>query len=286
MAESDTAPQVMYFRNWPQTLRSCVLLLWATYFAYIVLSGNYIYYIVPTYAFLPLAGAIVLVVIYVCRLKLHKIRHALRPEEIDGMEVPGYEHRFQFKMLTPLTIYMLPLLLAVWIPPSALAALAVEVRGLNLQPINATPELHQAVAAFKPAEREPVEATVEQVRSSAAQGIGQPVQVDGMVFIPKDRSKYPHLTDRQVFLTHFIIVCCAADARASTIVLQLPARKQGAASQPSGPPPFNPVHGKWLHATGYVTLVPWGDDKYMPAIVVDKPGRVKPIGKPSQPFLY
>ena len=292
MAPVDTDPPVMHFRNWPQTLRSWVLLLWALYLLYIVLGGNYIYYIMPYYGFLPLAGAVVLVAIYWARRKLHKIRHVLRPDEIDGMEVPGYEYRLQAKMLAPLAIYMLPLFLATAVYPTALAALAIEVRGLNLQPIDATPELQQAVAAFKPIEEKAVKADVESLRINAAQNIGRRVQLDGMQFVPKDRKKYPALKERQIFLTHFIMVCCAADARTATIVLQLPdgggspGSTQAASTQPTRQQTFEPVHGKWLHATGCVTLVPWGEGKFMPALVVDKPGDVNHIGKPSKPFIY
>lgn len=288
----------MHFRSWPETLRSWVLLLWALYLARIVLNGNYVYYIMPSYGFLPLVGAIVLVAIVFARRKQHKVRHVLRPEEIDGMEIPGYDYRFQFSMLTPLTIYMLPLLLAVWIYPSALAALAVEMRGLNLRPVEATPELLKDVSACKPdLKQEPRPADVRIVRANAAQNIGVRVSLDALQFIPKDRTKYPTMTPNQILLSQLVMVCCAADAYSETIVLQLPkgdtdtggapaTQAQTQPSKPSEPPAFKPVHNKWLHATGYITLVPWGGDQLMPALVVDRPQDIKHIGKPAKPYIY
>ena len=292
MAESDTDRPVMYFRHWPETLRTWVLLLWAAYFAYIVLSGNYVYYIMPIYGILPLGGAVVLVSVAFARRKLHTLRHELRPEEIDGMEVPGYDYRFQFSMLTPLTIYLMPLLLAVWIYPTALAALAIEMRGLNLKPVAATPELEKEMAACKPdMTQKPHSGNVQIVRVNAAKSMGVRVSLDALQFIPKDRHKYPAMKDNQLFLTQLVMICCAADAYSETIVLQFPKDKpaaEGAATQPKKPglPPFKPVHNKWLHATGYITLVPWSDGKLMPALVVEKPEDVKLIGQPAKPYIY
>ena len=274
----DAPDTPLTFPSWPAILRSIMLGLWALYFLVLIASGAFKYYIRPLYAVLPMVGGVVLVaMIWTGRRRLREV-HVHDAACRDGYESCAYRHRFQFRFLAPMAIFLLPLVFAVCVPPSALNALIAEKKGLNLHPVKATAELKAAIqaATSQPAGGPVPSASVQQILGALSNGagLGRLVSAQAMVMIPKDRRKYPHLPHDAVFITHFVIICCAADAITSSLVLLRPDDAQA---------PWPPAHGQWNTVVGTGELIPWGEGMLLPALRVRT---FVPQDKPADPFLY
>jgi uncharacterized repeat protein (TIGR03943 family) len=162
-----------------------------------------------------------------------------------------------------LLLFIIPLLLGIFVPATSLGSSAAETRGVSQAiPLSSGGSI-PSVLTLDPANRSILEwlRAFDELKDPA-DFIGQPVDVEGFVFI---NDKLP---DGYFMVGRFIITCCVADATAIGIAFL--------------PPEDAEIPNGWVRIEGEMTVTTFDE---MPALLINA-RQITSVDEPEQPYLY
>lgn len=175
-------------------MRSVVLVVWASFFIWLLFSGEVNRYIGSRTYWVVIFGAVTLTVA--------SIAHLIASDRSSGGKTPRLRDAMGFVAI------LLPILILLFVPKPGLGALAAANKGAG--------GIVSATVGLQPPERKPGgELTLEEIEYASMSGEyaasvgvaeGTPVKLIGFVTHPKK------LQEGAFVLARFAIFCCAADA--------------------------------------------------------------------------
>lgn len=228
----------------------------AGYFAFIVLSGRWAYYIDPRFQWL----SVVAVVLFSLLALTHIFSGSADNEDL----LEGEDHNRV--TLWPILIALVPLFLGIVIPAKPLGADALKTRGVDTSFNSVSLSVSSSESlTIVPSERNILDwARAIASRSEENSFNGEEANVVGFVF------RDSRFEDNQFMITRFTISCCVADALAVGLVVEIP----------EGSVEYEP--DTWLRVEGTFQETLFDGD-LIPILFAEN---ITPVEQPAQPYLY
>lgn len=239
-------------------IQTFILVGLAIYFAFIVLSGRWAFYIDPRFQWLSVVAVLLFTVL------------ALSYLVDDGKDDQVINDPFQddHTKVVPFSVFvlMIPLVLGVVIPAKPLGADAIKTRGIDTDFSSITLANSSTNSlTIVPSERNVLDwARAIASSEDAAEFDGQEAKVIGFVY------RDSRFGDGQFMVSRFTLSCCVADALAIGLVVQLP---------PDSP---ELELDTWVEVEGVFQEADF-NDSVIPILYATN---IKPVNQPDQPYLY
>ncbi|NDJ85410.1 MAG: TIGR03943 family protein [Chloroflexi bacterium] len=241
-------------KTWLNWLKMALLVGLAAYFAFVVLSGRWAYYIDPRFQWLSVVAVALFTLLALSYLR----GRGTDPDD-------DFSHR-ETTSLWAVLILSVPLILGVVVPARPLMSSAAGTRGVDTDFDSVTLSQSSSKSlTIVPGERNVLDwGRVIASSSDTSQFNGEPVDVVGFVY------RDSRFGDDTFMVTRFTISCCVADALAVGLVVRVPEGME------------SPTTDAWIRVVGTFQEETF-DDNLIPVVVAES---VSAVSQPDQPYLY
>ena len=228
----------------------------AAYFAFVVLSGRWAFYIDPRFQWLSIVAIILFSIL--------ALTHILNGDTDDD-ELYAAEDDHERVTFWPVAIAIVPLFLGLVIPAKPLGADALRTRGIDTSFNSVSLSASNESLTIIPSERNILDwARAIASRDDETTFNGENANVLGFVYFDE------RFAENQFMITRFTLSCCVADALAVGLVVQLP---EGIERHELD---------TWLQIEGTFQETLF-DGNIIPMLMVED---VSEVEQPAQPYLY
>lgn len=242
-------------------IKTFILLIWALFISYMILSGRYRNYLHPSLVWMLITAVIMLIPMSLALFSRLRTPHAHDKNCLELNRPCSYSHRLKFSDIKPLLVFSIPVMI-VFLLPLSQGLSATMAGGIFTEEFDKA--LVSKIAEQKRKKYRGIpEYVISEILAAPAE-VPEKAAVKGMVYKSKKVEKPRFL------LVRFYITCCAADARPLMLEI-VPAETSGL--------DYNSLsNNEWVVCTG--TAEQAGKKVFFSA------SAVKTVPKPEDEYMY